>query len=395
MSFWRLVLDNLFANRRNLSIFFCVAGLVFALFATTVIIRGNQNSLDAGIKRLGADIIVVLQGSAERIEMALLTGKPVRAWMPASKLDEIASVPGVEQVSPQIFLQSLYGASCCSVSEMFLVVFDPATDFTLRPWLETELKRDLAPGEVIGGSFISADAANHLFLYGYRVTLAGNLEQTGTGIDQSLFMSIETARDIAASSLTTAQSPLEIKPDQVSALMVKTSPDADPHQVAESIALNTSGVVPVESPSMFGSFRSQVTGLLWGAVGIVVIFFTIAVYLIGLILSSSASERRREVAVLRALGASRNFVFLSLLSEASILALAGGLLGIVIASVASYLFCDFISSSLGIPFLFPELPSWLLMVSTGALITLAVVTLAAFFPAYRMSRQEPALAVRE
>jgi putative ABC transport system permease protein len=327
--------------------------------------------------------------------MALLTGKPVRAWMPASKLDEIASVPGVEQVSPQIFLQSLYGASCCSVSEMFLVVFDPATDFTLRPWLETELKRDLAPGEVIGGSFISADAANHLFLYGYRVTLAGNLEQTGTGIDQSLFMSIETARDIAASSLTTAQSPLEIKPDQVSALMVKTSPDADPHQVAESIALNTSGVVPVESPSMFGSFRSQVTGLLWGAVGIVVIFFTIAVYLIGLILSSSASERRREVAVLRALGASRNFVFLSLLSEASILALAGGLLGIVIASVASYLFCDFISSSLGIPFLFPELPSWLLMVSTGALITLAVVTLAAFFPAYRMSRQEPALAVRE
>ena len=86
--------------------------------------------------------------------------------MPESKLGEVAGIPGVDAVSPQIFLQTLYGASCCSASEMFLVVFDQASDFTLRPWLDKQLERELERGEVIGVSYISADTGDHILLYG-------------------------------------------------------------------------------------------------------------------------------------------------------------------------------------------------------------------------------------
>lgn len=56
-------------------------------------------------------------------------------------------IPGVEAVSPQIYLKSMFDAPCCAVSEMFMVVYEPDTDFTVTPWLEKNLGRPLAPGK--------------------------------------------------------------------------------------------------------------------------------------------------------------------------------------------------------------------------------------------------------
>jgi putative ABC transport system permease protein len=322
-------------------------------------------------------------------------GKSSDIFMPESKARELVNIAGVDAVSPQVFLKTLYGAPCCSASEMFLVAFDPVSDFTLRPWLDKQLDRELGRGEVIGGSYISADAADHLRLYGYQVTLVGNLEASGTGIDQSLFMTLETAQDIARSSLTTAESPLEVPSGEISTIMVKTSPKADPHLVALEIASKVKDVVPVESPSMFGAFRQQVAGLMQGFMYIEVFFLFLSSILAGIFFTIVINERRREVAVLRALGADRRFIFLSIISEAATLALSGALLGIAVASFATALFGGFITSSLGIPFLFPDLSSWLLLVGVGTALILTTVTLAAVIPAYRMSRQEPALAARE
>jgi putative ABC transport system permease protein len=133
-----------------------LTGVVIFLLVTTLVIRGTRQSLNAGIQRLGADIIVVPEGADTKVETALLTGKPAAAWMKRDKMTEIARLPGVSGVSPQIYLQSLFGASCCSAWEMFLVVYDPTTDFTISPWLKQKLGRELAKGEVIGGLSISS-----------------------------------------------------------------------------------------------------------------------------------------------------------------------------------------------------------------------------------------------
>lgn len=397
MSLLRLALNNIRGNVfRSSVIFLCVLGVASFLLGTTLVISGAQNSLDVGIQGLGADILVVPEGAETRVETALLMGKPTNVWMPASKVKEIATVPGVAAVSPQIYLQSLYGAPCCSVSEMFLVVYDPATDFTLKPWLEEELGRPLAKGEVIGGSYIFVPAGEkYIKLYGYSTTLAGNLGATGTGIDQTLFMALETAQAMAQSSRTTAVSPLVIPPDQISEVMVKITPGADRHKVALDILLKVLGVVPLESPNIFGQFRHQMAGLLWGFVAIMLVFWVLSAMLIGLVFSMAANERRREIAVLRALGATRFFVFRSVLAEAGILALGGAALGVILATFVIYLFRGYITASLGMPFLFPCLTSFLLLVGAGTAFMLLTVTLAALVPALRVSRMEPAIAARE
>jgi putative ABC transport system permease protein len=52
----------------------------------------------------------------------------------------------------------------------------------------------------------------------------------------------------------------------------------------------------------------------------------------------AANERRRELGVLRALGATRSFVFKSLVTEAGLLALMGGLVGTGMTALVIYLF---------------------------------------------------------
>lgn len=397
MELIRLALKNLRGSGfRSIAILLAVMGVAGLLMATTIVIKGAQYSLDSGLKRLGADILVVPVGAETKVESALLMGKPTRIWMSDGNISAVASIPGVEAVSPQIYLSSLYGAACCSASEMFVVVYDPDTDFTVTPWLEKNLGRALSRGEVIGGCYVFVPPGEQFIkLYGSELTLKGNLSPTGTGIDQTMFMTVETAHMIAASSLTMAEEPLTVPDKQISAILVKVTPGADVHEVALAIFKDTQGLWPIESPNLFGAFRNQMNGLLWGFFALTLIVWALAMVLIGIIFSMAANERRREMAVLRAIGGTRSFIFRLVLTEAGLLAITGAAAGISLAGIMLFNFRDFIAGSLKMPFLFPSIPSFIGLFGGGVALAIIAVSLAALIPAYRISRQEPAIAMRE
>lgn len=369
-----------------------VAGL--SLFSTLVI-RGSEYSLRLGIERLGADLVVVPKGVEGKVETALLMGKPTSVWMPESTLAQVTSTPGVAAASPQLFLASLKDATCCAVSEMFIIAFDPASDFTVRPWLERGPASQLALGETVGGSYVfSPDGDDRIRLYGYNLNLKGNLEPTGTGLDQTLFFTFETAHDVARISLSRAEKPLEIPAGQISAILVKVQPGVEPHSVALRITRSAPGVSAVESPHFFKTYRRQMAGLVRGFTAALGLVWLLAVALIALAFAMVVNERRRELGVLRALGSTGAFVLRSLLVEAALLAVAGGLAGIVLATVAVVLFRELLIVSLGIPFLLPSLPEYLALVGLALGLALVSATAAALWPALRVSRQDPALAMR-
>ncbi|MDD5289415.1 MAG: FtsX-like permease family protein [Dehalococcoidales bacterium] len=397
MKLLQLALKNIRGNGfRSIAIFLAVVSMTGFLLTTTLIITGARYSLDSGLERLGADILVVPEGAEIKIETALLMGKPVDVWMPRENIQKVASIPGVEAISPQIYLASMFDSPCCAVSEMFIVVYDPDTDFTIAPWLEQNLGRSLTKGEVIGGNYIFVpEGSKYIKLYGYDTDLVGILEPTGTGMDQTLFMTLETAVAMAESSRATALMTLNIDPNVISTIMVKVSQDMDPHRVAIQIFKDVDGVVPIESPNLFGTFRSQMNGLLWGFFAITVIVWVVTMILAGIVFSMAANERRREMAVLRAVGATRNFIFRSVLTEAALLALGGAVIGIAVASSGLYIFKDMIAGSLKMPFLFPSIPLFIGLFSAGVALAIISVALSALIPALRLSRQELAVAMRE
>jgi putative ABC transport system permease protein len=228
----------------------------------------------------------------------------------------------------------------------------------------------------------------------------GNLEPTGTGIDQTLFMTLDTALDMEEAPLMQTMQPAYHKgnfslENDISAIMVKVAPGMDVHRVASQISSDVEGVASIESPQLFGTFRNQMNGLLWGFLAITIIVWAVAMVLIGVVFSMAANERRREMAVLRAVGATRNFIFRSVLTEAALLALSGAAVGIATAASGLFIFKDMIAGSLKMPFLFPSIPSFIGLFSAGVALAIISVALSAMIPAIRLSRQELAIAMRE
>jgi len=376
----------------------CLCAMLVAAFAlfTTLLMRGAESSLRLAIDRLGADIVVVPEGTEAKVESALLMGNPVQVWMAEENTGKLAAISNVEAVSPQLYLATLTGASCCSVSDMFLVAFDPNSDFTVQPWLNQKFGTGLRLGEVVGGSYISAsEGEQNIKLYGYLVTLKANLESTGTGLDQSLFLTFDTARDIARKSKNQAVEALTIPEGQISAVMIKAKPGSNLSEVAMQIMRDVPGVTPILSTQLFQSYRTQMNGLLKTILIIMGFTWVLSIVLIGLVFSMAANERRKELGILRALGATRIFLFKTLMAEASLLAFFGGATGIFLSVLAIYLFRKLIMVSLGIPFILPSPGAFLALVLAGLLLALFTVNLAALFPAYRISRQDPAIAMRE
>ena len=393
----RLIYRNLTRNGFRSGVVFCSALLLAALpFSVTFITEGGRASLQVVLGRLGADLLIVPEGAEIKVETALLMGKPAQAWMPREKLAEIARLPGVAQVSPQLHLATLSGAACCSAPEMFIVAYDPATDFTLRAWLDQQSGGALGPGEVLGGSQVMVpNGRANILVYGSPVRLKGNLAPSGTGLDQTLFMTFQTAREIADMSATRAAQELVVPTNQISAILLKLQPGVAPRDMVARIGRKVPGVTALQSPELFRGTRRELTGLLRIIFVVLALVWLLSVAVTGLIFSLAAHERRRELGVLRALGSPRSVVFRLLLAEALVLALAGAASGIALCLAIAFWFREAIVFLLEMPFLFPPTALLAALIAAGLLVALLSVVLAAFVPAWRISRMEPASAMRE
>jgi len=380
---------------RSWLIGFCALVIAGFALSTVLVMQGARNSLDLTLTRLGADILVVPQGAEEQTQGALLMGQAVKEFMPMSKLAEIAAVPGVEKASPQLYLESLADAPCCSVANMFMVAYDPDTDFTLGPWLTQKIGRELTLGEAVGGKYVFVpEGEENIELYGYILSLESNLEPTGTNLDNSIFITFDTAREMARLSQHNAVTPLVMPEDSASSVLVKVAPGYDPKAVAVDIFNRVEGITPIQAPEMFGSFRNQVSGVLRAMLLVLGLALGLSLLLIGFVFSIAVNERRRQIGVLRALGATRGAVIVSLLTEATILATAGAVVGVVLAAVGIYLFRDLLTTSLGF-FVFPSPGLVVGLVFAGLALAIVCVAIAAAIPALRISRQEPAVSMRE
>jgi putative ABC transport system permease protein len=279
---------------------------------------------------------------------------------------------------------------------MFLIAYDPATDFTLRPWLQKNLEGGLLLGQAVGGGFVFLpEGQDTILVYGYHVDLRGNLEPTGTGLDQSMFFTFETAREIARLSPVQAVKPLDIPPNSISAALVRVDAGANPHAVAQEIARRLPGVTPMESTNLFQTQRTQILGLLRSVVVLMGIIWVLCVALVAVIFSIAVNERRRQIGVMRALGATRFAVLRAILAESVLLALGGGVVGAALAALTVFLFRTLIMHLMAAPFLFPALPGLLALALQVLGVTLASVVLAALLPALRISLTDPAVAMRE
>lgn len=392
MNWWRFTMQNikgsLFRSAAILISAALVSGLV--LGATVVIGQARQN-MQASLGQLGADVIVIPFGTmVQGLEGARLMSQAREHWMPRAYMDRVAAVPGVEAVSPQLYLGAVPQDQG---PDIYVVSYEPQTDFTLEPWLDRPLSDGLPLGSAVAGSDVPAE---EIFdLYGYPLQLVRRLVHTNTDVDRSLFVSFETGQDIAGKVMVGPKPFTRPAPASITSVMVRAELGTDPHTIALRVHDQVPSVIPVENPQLFQSERRQLVGLIRTVAGLLVVTWLLALLFIGLTFTLVVNERQREIGVLRALGATRRAVMRGLLSEGALLALLGGTLGLLFtALVLRWLAAD-LQNMLGMPFQPPDAAPLLALALGTLVVTLLSVLLAAFIPSMRIYRLEVSLAMRE
>ncbi len=108
-----------------------------------------------------------------------------------------------------------------------------------------------------------------------------------------------------------------------------------------------------------------------------------------------AHERRREIAILRALGATKTYVVRLMLAESFSIAIIGGIIGIGAAMVVLVFFQDFIATSLKIPFIIPSPLAILVDGGTALFLCAGIGGIASLYPAILINRSEPYETIRK
>jgi len=392
-----MLADRNLRNRpaRTIAVAATFAVIAASLFSAQYLMSGARQSLDNGLNRMGADLMIVPAEYATSGEDALLTGRPTTFFFQDGGFETIADIPGVARASPELFIGTLYGQACCA-GPIQLIAIDPAHDFTISSWLKENPSVIMGKDDIIVGSAIAGDIGSDLRFYGHTFHIAGRLDRTGlSGVDMAVFTRIEDAYTMADESGIKAARKLSIPKGMVSAVLVRVSPGSDPQTVSGEIMNRVPGTKAISRAGLSGTVSERLkttASLLYGSALVVT---AVTIPLLGCVAVLIASERRRETAILRGLGASQSFVRNLFITESVLLTLAGACTGIGTAALFLVAFGDFIAISLKIPFTMP--PAGSILTSMGVALCLPVISgiIATLYPAVQVSRADPYTVIRE
>ncbi len=379
---------------RTWLLFAIVSVVSCTLFSATLFLKSINNALKIGTYRLGADILVVPESAESKAKTALLSGEPTQFLMDRSILDRVKNIDGVKNATPQLFIKPT-SFTCCFNVDVFLVAFDPETDFTVKPWLEKNLNRKLALNEIITGRSVPVIVGDKIPFYGTTFTVAGTMEPTGMDFfDRAVFMSLDSAYKMAEESQKKAIQPIEIGRDKISTVLLQVKDDITPDRVAIRIEHDISGVKALVSDTIISTVRKQLAGLIRAILLISIILWVIVLLIMAFAFYMIVNERRREIGLLRAMGGNKGHIAAIILNEAALLSAAGGASGIILGYGLLASFKNLMLHYLRLPYLFPSTPA--LITLTGGAFLFSIITglIAALLPSLSVLRVEPYEAIR-
>ncbi|MDR0671526.1 MAG: ABC transporter permease [Oscillospiraceae bacterium] len=378
---------------------FCLMGLVAllacVLSAGSLLTFGLRSGLRSISDRLGADLMLVPRGYEQSTEGALLRGEPSTFYLDGALAAALAETDGLVRVSPQLFIATLDSDHCAFPVQ--LIGYDPGTDFVIAPWLARALPGGPADGEIVIGHSVSARVGEELLFFSQKYRVAGQLERTGMGFDTSVFMNMGTAR--ATLEEYVYYTGAEI-PDRARAVSTLTA-DVDaarttPQEVARKIrdVYRNEGVGVILTQAMIGGISDSLNAFLTVVAALVAVLWLLAAGVLMLMFSVTLHERRREFGLYRALGATRGRLVRIVLTESSLLSLAGACAGVALLCLLLFPFQPLIARSVAAPYLQPSAAAAAALLGASLLLSFLTGPLASARAAASIGRVAAHAAVR-
>ena len=397
MQYSKIPLRNILKNKgRSISLILITAFLVFSMFGGWAVINSLKNGMESLEARLGADVIVVPDSAKSKtdLEAMLLQGTPGYFYMNKSVLDKIAQTEGVELVSPQYFLASAK-AGCCSVAVQ-IIGFDPDTDFTIKPWIQSKYKDNLELYDVVIGADINSYVGSEILLYNTNCKVVAKLDATGTALDTAIYTNADTVKKLIVSANDQGINVLsDNSPDNViSSVYIKVMDGYDPQAVTDDINIHVRRVQAVRTKNMLTGISDSLSAVSSAVTVLIVVIWVLSVVLLTITYSMLIGERKQEFAILRIIGTSRKKLALLVLYEAALISFAGSIIGILLTSAIVFPFSSLIEESLGLPYLLPNISGIIIAGFLSILIAVLIGSLTSAYSASKLSRVDTAAILR-
>lgn len=354
---------------------------IAAMIAVVGISSSSQARLNDQLARLGTNLLTATPGTT-------LLGE--QTTLPPDTVDKIRRIPGVESVSSIAVLgESVYRSS----------LSDPAASGGIATMAADQdlpgvVAAGLASGQWLNPAtsefpavVLGHDAAVRLgvvapgaqvWLGGTYFTVVGLLDPVALApeLDTAALVGVPVAREFFGfdgSPTTVYERSADEAVEQVRDLLAPTVAPQAPSEVEVSR--------PSDALAARTAANDAFTGLLLGLGSIALLVGGIGVANTMII---SVLERRREIGLRRALGATRRHILIQFLAEALLLSALGGVFGSALGAAATGLLA-WINSW---PFALP--PAALVVAVTA---TLVIGATAGFYPAVRAARTPPTAAL--
>ena len=214
---------------------------------------------------------------------------------------------------------------------------------------------------------------------GEKYTVVGVLKRVnqplsllGYNVNQSAFISLKNGVNINES-------------DTISQIILKNTGDDsnEIRRMVDQILTNNHDDSSDYSIHLSSDIANQLTRIInyitIAACSLSVVILLISCISIANIMLVNVTERRHEIGIRKAVGATTRSIINQFMAEALIMSLRGGIIGIILAYIFSAVFLLFTSINLAF--------SWMAIL-VGFIIPVAIGIIAGVYPAYRASRQD-------
>ncbi len=381
-----LIFRNLL--RRRLRNGLTLAGIAAASAVLINIVafgEGYRRALRSEIDRSGVQMMLVPLGCPYDAAARVLQNNSLEHSLPATAWEQARRDPAVAVAAPMLMASSPRQDG----RRADLWVGLDETALQLKPWWrmrsgqrwfsgsnEIILGADAAALEMRlpGDKFYSPEMRRE-----FRVT--GVLARSGTGDDNALFVPLESAQQMFG------------QPGQLTAVSIRLKDPALVREVVPRLQ-RIPGAQVATMTEMMGTFLNLLGAVRTLVLAVASIAIAVSALSVFNTLLAGVIERTRELAVMRAIGASRAQVFLLLVSESLLLTVTGAGLGAALALVLGprieALARSWVPLAPGGPLLTISMES----VMRCSLLALCFGTLAAVYPAWRAARLQPAVATK-
>ena len=384
MNLPKLVVSNM-ARRRGRFVF-TLLGITIGIgaFVTFLALGGSlKKEVLREANALGANLVVTPKGSCAYEQVSILTGEVLPSNISMEEYAKVSALPGMSVV-PVLAEKSAVNNRPVSVSG---ILPDKMRGFkgwevVAGEYLATSDEAAVLLGSVAAEQFKLQPGGN-VVIRGERLPVKGILAATGGKDDVTIFVPLATAQRLFNSGERVSF--LAVKVDDVTGI------DVAMEMIREQVSLGV-----VSDRQMLASVLSIVGSVNVTLQLIAVVAVLAAAFGIVNTMLTATYERKREIGILQALGATRRTIFTLFLVESGLYGLLGGVCGVVtglLLSIAAApqleqnVFTSFVKGSGNIGVIDP------LVIFGSILFSATVAVLAGLYPAWRASRLSPVEAI--